>query len=49
MMSYCRNGAQGAPANRIHGSAFDWDPVHGIARAMGEVHRHMERAGKSTS
>jgi lipopolysaccharide export system protein LptA len=30
-------GAQGAPANRIYGSAFDWDPVHGIARAMGEV------------
>jgi lipopolysaccharide export system protein LptA len=30
-------GAQGAPANRIYGRAFDWDPVHGIARAMGEV------------
>ncbi|MGC2400442.1 MAG: LptA/OstA family protein [Acidobacteriaceae bacterium] len=30
-------GAQGSPANRIYGSAFDWDPVHGIARAMGEV------------
>src|SRR3984885_8293738 len=30
-------GAQGAPTNRIYGSAFDWDPVHGIARAMGEV------------
>ena len=30
-------GAQGAPANRIYGSNFDWDPVHGIARAMGEV------------
>ena len=30
-------GTQGAPANRIYGSAFDWDPVHGIARAMGEV------------
>ena len=30
-------GAQGAPANRIYGKAFDWDPVHGIARAMGEV------------
>ena len=30
-------GAQGAPANRIYGSTFDWDPVHGIARAMGEV------------
>src|ERR1700723_760399 len=30
-------GAQGAPANRIYGSDFDWDPVHGIARAVGEV------------
>src|SRR6202161_2876307 len=30
-------GAQGAPTNRIYGSAFDWDPVHGIARALGEV------------
>ena len=30
-------GAQGAPANRIYGSSFDWDPVNGIARAMGEV------------
>jgi lipopolysaccharide export system protein LptA len=30
-------GAQGAPANRIYGRTFDWDPVHGIARAMGEV------------
>jgi lipopolysaccharide export system protein LptA len=30
-------GAQGSPANRIYGSAFDWDPVHGIARATGEV------------
>jgi lipopolysaccharide export system protein LptA len=29
--------AQGAPSNRIYGSNFDWDPVHGIARAMGEV------------
>jgi len=29
--------AQGAPANRIYGSDFDWDPVHGVARAMGEV------------
>jgi lipopolysaccharide export system protein LptA len=29
--------AQGAPANHIYGRAFDWDPVHGIARAMGEV------------
>ena len=30
-------GAQGAPANRIYGSDFDWDPVHGVARALGEV------------
>jgi lipopolysaccharide export system protein LptA len=30
-------GAQGAPANRIYGSDFDWDPVNGIARATGEV------------
>ena len=30
-------GTQGAPANRIYGKDFDWDPVHGIARAMGEV------------
>ena len=29
--------AQGAPSNRIYGSAFDWDPARGIARAMGEV------------
>jgi lipopolysaccharide export system protein LptA len=29
--------AQGAAANRIYGSEFDWDPVNGIARAMGEV------------
>ncbi len=30
-------GAEGQPANRIYGSDFDWDPVHGIARAVGEV------------
>lgn len=30
-------GAQGEPANRIYGNDFDWDPVHGIARAIGEV------------
>ncbi len=30
-------GAQGAPSNRIYGSDFDWDPVNGVARAMGEV------------
>ncbi len=29
--------AKGAPANRIYGNSFDWDPVHGIARALGEV------------
>ena len=29
--------AQGAPSNHIYGSDFDWDPVNGIARAMGEV------------
>jgi lipopolysaccharide export system protein LptA len=29
--------AHGAPSNRIYGSDFDWDPVHGVARAMGEV------------
>ena len=34
--------AQGAPANRIRGSAFDWDPVHGIARALGEVQIDLE-------
>jgi lipopolysaccharide export system protein LptA len=30
-------GAEGQPANRIYGNDFDWDPVHGIARAVGEV------------
>jgi lipopolysaccharide export system protein LptA len=30
-------GAQGTPPNRIYGRAFDWDPAHGVARAMGEV------------
>jgi lipopolysaccharide export system protein LptA len=30
-------GAQGAASNRIYGSNFDWDPVNGVARAMGEV------------
>jgi lipopolysaccharide export system protein LptA len=29
--------AQGAPSNRIYGNNFDFDPVHGIARAIGEV------------
>ncbi len=28
---------QGAASSRIYGSDFDWDPVHGTARAMGEV------------
>jgi len=27
-------GTQGAPSNRIYGSEFDWDPVHGIAHAI---------------
>jgi lipopolysaccharide export system protein LptA len=40
-------GAQGAPANRIYGKAFDWDPVHGIARAMGEV--QIDFQGSATS
>ena len=30
-------GAQEPPANRIYGSDFDWDPVHGVAPTMGEV------------
>jgi lipopolysaccharide export system protein LptA len=30
-------GAQGAPANRIYGRDFDWDPVNGVARATGDV------------
>jgi lipopolysaccharide export system protein LptA len=30
-------GAEGQAANRIYGSEFDWDPVHGIAHAVGEV------------
>jgi lipopolysaccharide export system protein LptA len=42
-------GAQGAPANRIYGKAFDWDPVHGIARAMGEVQIDFQGAATSTS
>jgi lipopolysaccharide export system protein LptA len=40
-------GAQGAPTNRIYGSAFDWDPVHGIARAMGEVQIDLQGAANS--
>jgi lipopolysaccharide export system protein LptA len=42
-------GAQGAPANRIYGDAFDWDPVHGIARAMGEVQIDFQGAATSGS
>jgi lipopolysaccharide export system protein LptA len=42
-------GAQGAPANRIYGKAFDWDPVHGIARAMGEVQIDFQGAATSGS
>ncbi len=48
--------AQGAPSNRIYGSAFDWDPAHGIARAMGEVQIDLQgspasgaQAGKATT
>jgi lipopolysaccharide export system protein LptA len=42
-------GAQGAPANRIYGKDFDWDPVHGIARAMGEVQIDFQGAAASNS
>src|SRR5271156_1320673 len=48
--------AHGAPANRIYGKAFDWDPVHGVARAMGEVQIDFQgspapgpQAGKASS
>jgi lipopolysaccharide export system protein LptA len=48
--------AQGAPANRIYGSDFDWDPVNGVARAMGEVQIDFQgspapgpQAGKASS
>jgi lipopolysaccharide export system protein LptA len=48
--------AQGAPASRIYGSDFDWDPVNGVARAMGEVQIDFQgstapgaQAGKATS
>ncbi len=30
-------GAQGEASSRIYGNDFDWDPVNGVARAMGEV------------
>jgi lipopolysaccharide export system protein LptA len=39
--------AQGKPDNRIYGSAFDWDPVHGIARAMGEVQIDFQATAKN--
>ena len=42
-------GAQGAPANRIYGKDFDWDPVHGIARAMGEVQIDFQGAATAAS
>jgi lipopolysaccharide export system protein LptA len=42
-------GAQGAPANRIYGKAFDWDPVNGIARAMGEVQIDLQGAATPAS
>ena len=42
-------GAQGAPANRIYGKAFDWDPIHGIARAMGEVQIDFQGAATAAS
>ena len=48
--------AQGAPSNRIYGSAFDWDPAKGTARAMGEVQIDLQgspasgaQAGKATT
>jgi lipopolysaccharide export system protein LptA len=40
---------QGAPANRIYGKDFDWDPVHGVARAMGEVQIDFQGAATPTS
>ena len=42
-------GTTGAPANRIYGKDFDWDPVHGIARAMGEVQIDFQGAATSAS
>jgi lipopolysaccharide export system protein LptA len=41
--------AQGAPANRIYGKTFDWDQIHGIARAMGEVQIDFQGAANSGS
>ncbi len=41
--------AQGAPANRIYGSDFDWDPVHGVARAVGEVQIDFQGGSPTTS
>ena len=40
--------AQGAPSNRIYGKAFDWDPVHGVARALGEVEIDFQQAADAT-
>jgi len=40
-------GAQGEPANRIYGNDFDWDPVHGIARAIGEVQIDLQGTASS--
>jgi lipopolysaccharide export system protein LptA len=42
-------GAQGQPANRIYGSDFDWDPVHGVARAVGEVQIDFQGAATPAS
>ena len=42
-------GAQGSAANRIYGSDFDWDPVHGIARATGEVQIDFQASAASSS
>jgi lipopolysaccharide export system protein LptA len=42
-------GAKGAPANRIYGNTFDWDPVHGVARAMGEVQIDFQGSASSGS
>jgi lipopolysaccharide export system protein LptA len=39
--------AQGAAANRIYGSEFDWDPVNGIARALGEVQIDFQGSAES--
>jgi lipopolysaccharide export system protein LptA len=41
--------AQGAATNRIYGSEFDWDPVNGVARAMGEVQIDFQGSPESGS